>query len=106
MMKKVSFLLISSVVLLSACGSGADKKGEKGWTQGERKEFMRNCIVSAKKTYEERGQQPDSAVITCMCKESGEIIEKKSTYKDADKVSSDEVKEIMASAAQKCLPGK
>ncbi|MGN7784956.1 hypothetical protein ACTJIJ_10525 [Niabella sp. 22666] len=105
-MKKVSLLIMTSVVLLNSCGSGGDKKsGEKGkWAQDERKEFMSSCISSARKTYEQRGMQPDSAVITCMCQFSGKIIEEKYAYADANKVSSDEVKEIMESAAKSCLP--
>ncbi len=102
-MKRATLLLPVCLVLLNACGT-RDKKSEKGnWAQSERKEFMRNCISSAKKTYEERGQQPDSAVITCMCKFSGEMIEEQYAYKDADKIAPDGIKVIMEGAAKKCL---
>lgn len=101
---KVTMLFIGiSAILLNACGT-KDKKSEKDrWMQSERKEFMHNCISSAKRTYEERGQQPDSAIITCMCKSSGEIIEEKYAYEEAGKLSSAEVKKMMEIAAQKCL---
>lgn len=103
-MKGTTLLLLSiCFILLNACGV-KDKKNAKGnWAQSERKEFMRNCISSAKKTYEERGQQPDSAVITCMCQFSGEMIEEQYAYKDADKIAPNDIKIIMEGAAQKCL---
>ena len=101
---KITMLFLGiSAILLNACGV-KDKKSEKGsWTQSERKEFMRNCISSAKRTYEQRGQQPDSAVITCMCKFSGSKIEEQYSYQDADKIAPGEIKVIMEGAAKKCL---
>lgn len=102
-MKRTILFLSASIVLWSACGTKEKKSAKGSWAQDERKEFMRNCISSAKRTYEERGQQPDSAVITCMCKFSGSMIEEKYAYKEADKAAPDEIKVIMEGAAKKCL---
>ncbi len=91
------------LILLNACGTREEKSKKNNWTHKEKKEFMRNCISSAKKTYEERGQQPDSVVITCMCQFSGSMIEEKYSYQDADKVAPGEIKVIMEGAAKECL---
>lgn len=103
-MKKAIILLSVPAVLLSACGTESDPKSTKGsWTNADRKEFMHHCILSAKKTYEQRGLQPDSAVINCMCRFSSKSIEEKYTYADANKVTPAEIEELMASAAKSCL---
>lgn len=103
-MKRVCLLLLLPVTLGAACGTGDNKKGgNDGWSKAERRAFMSNCIASAEKTYEEGGQQPDLAVITCMCEFSGSKIEEKYSYKDADKIAPGEIKIIMEGAAKKCL---
>lgn len=106
-MKKAVLFLSLSLTILSACNTGDNKKSAKGnWTQENRKDFMSNCVSSAKKSYESRGQQPDSTIVITMCKCSGEIIEEKYAYADADKIAPDEIKGIMEEAAKKCLTKK
>lgn len=91
------------VILLVACGSKNNKQGKTNWSQKERVEYMRDCITSARKTMTERGVQPDSSLITTLCRCSGEIIEERYNYKEASHMQQDEVKVIMQEAVKKCI---
>lgn len=93
------FVTVSVLVLAFSCKSST--KGS--WSQKERTEYMRDCIVSAKKGYQDRGLQPDSTIITTLCKCSGEMIEERYDYKEASKIGAEEVKTIMQQAVEKCL---
>lgn len=99
----LTLILGAGSLMLASCGAGK-AKGTKGhWTQDERKEFMSSCISSAKKSYEQRGQQGDSVIITTLCKCSGEIIEERYGPDESAKIKPEEVNEIMMEAAKKCL---
>ncbi len=103
MLKKM--LAFATVVLLFSCGqSDSKEKSEKGnWSQKDRAEYMRDCISSARKSFEARGTQADSAIVTTLCKCSGEIIEERYAYNESSKIQEAEVMSIMQQAAEKCL---
>lgn len=95
-------LAVAALTTLASCGDGssASKKGE--WKQSEREEFMKDCVSSAMKSYEQRGQQGDPEIIKNICKCSGEILEKKYSYKESSKIAPEEIKSVMAEAVKNC----
>jgi hypothetical protein len=103
-MKIIRLLPVALIVLFVSCGGKTNNNSEKGkWSQKERTEYMRDCISSAKKSYEDRGAQPDSAIITTLCKCSGEIIEERYAYDETSRIDKAEIKTIMQQAVEKCL---
>lgn len=103
LLKTIKCCIVLMVILLVACGSKNNKQGKANWSQKERVEYMRDCITSARKTMTERGVQPDSSLITTLCRCSGEIIEERYNYKEASRMQQDEVKAIMQEAVKKCI---
>ncbi|GEM_PF-3581447 len=103
MLKKM--FAFAAVVLLFSCGqSDSKEKSEKGkWSQKDRTEYLRDCISSAKKSFEERGMQADSTIVTTLCKCSGEMIEERYAYNESSKIQKEEIMSIMQEAAEKCL---
>ncbi len=91
------------VILFVSCGSKNNKQGKGNWSQKDRVEYMRDCIRSARSSMTERGMQPDSTIITTLCKCSGEIIEERYDYKEASSIKKEEIKAIMQQAVEKCL---
>lgn len=102
-MKIIKPCLIVVIILFTACGSKNNKQGKANWSQKERVEYMRDCIRSARNSMTERGMQPDSTIITTLCKCSGEIIEERYDYKEASGIKQEEIKAIMQQAVEKCL---
>ena len=112
-----------AMTLLASCGSATtgskdaketktahenqEAKGTKGnWTQSERVEFLTNCRVSAVKSYEQRGQAPDTAIINTLCICAGKAIEEKYSAEESENIKPEEGLAIMKQAAADCLPKK
>lgn len=88
------------LIMITSCGS---KQGKDNWSQKEKVQYMRDCIQSARNSMTERGMQPDSTIITTLCKCAGEIIEERYDYKEASGIKHEEINDIMQQAVEKCL---
>ena len=80
-MKLLGFV-VTAFVLATSCGDGSSTSSKKGWSQEQREDYMKDCITSAKASYEQRGQQPDKEIITKICTCTGQKIEAKYTYEE------------------------
>lgn len=103
LLKIIKSCFVVIIILFASCGSKSSKEGKGNWSQKERVQYMRDCIQSARKSMTERGMQPDSTIITTLCKCSGEIIEERYDYKEASGIKEAEIKAIMQQAVENCL---
>lgn len=89
---------------IASCKSTSTEK--KAWTQEERTKYMSDCISNAKKSYEEKGVEPDKELITKICKCTGEKIEAKYGYMESSRLPEQEKKAFIVDAIQKCATAK
>ena len=97
-------LIITCSAVLISCKDSSSKTAakDKSWTQEQRKEYMENCMSSAKSSYEQRGQVPDREAISKICICTGKAIEAKYGYDESSTIPEEEMKNFVIEATKKC----
>ena len=72
------------------------------WSEKEKKEYLAGCVSSATKSFEQRVQAADAAMIQSICSCSLEKIEPKHGYNDVNNMEGTEAKKIMVGIVQQC----
>ena len=98
MKQLLTVTLISGLCLAASCKGG----GKGHWSEKEKKEYLAGCVSSATKSFEQRGQAADAAMIQSICSCSLEKIEPKHGYNDVNNMEGTEAKKIMVGIVQQC----